>query len=237
MAINVNEVYQTVLLILNKEQRGYLTPAEFNKIGTQVQLEIFEKYFDDLNQQLRVPENDSEYADRIKTIEDNIQIFNINNTLAYQGGVFVNNSGIDIHRLGSLQYEPGGTTPVEVQQMTQHEYLESQRSTITQPTDQFPVFVRRGDIFYVYPLTITGDVGAYYIAKPEPVEWGYQINTAGNGEYLHVPATSTDFTLSPVEQTEVILRILTYAGLVIRDPQIVQTAAQMVAADEANEKG
>ena len=55
MAINVNTVYQTVLLILNKEQRGYMTPLEFNKIGAQVQGEIFETYFDSLNQQLRTP--------------------------------------------------------------------------------------------------------------------------------------------------------------------------------------
>ena len=41
MAINVDLVYKTVLLIINKEQRGYLTPDEFNKIGRQVQLEIF----------------------------------------------------------------------------------------------------------------------------------------------------------------------------------------------------
>ena len=45
MAVNVNTVYQTVLSIINKEQRGYLTPAEFNEVGTQVQLDIFEKYF------------------------------------------------------------------------------------------------------------------------------------------------------------------------------------------------
>jgi hypothetical protein len=65
MAINVNTVYQTVLMILNKEQRGYMTPTEFNKVSTQVQLEIFEKYFDDLNQQLRVPQADTDYADRL----------------------------------------------------------------------------------------------------------------------------------------------------------------------------
>ena len=41
MALNVNTVYTTVLSILNKEQRGYLTPYEFNQIATQVQLEIF----------------------------------------------------------------------------------------------------------------------------------------------------------------------------------------------------
>ena len=48
MAINVNTVYQTVLLILNKEQRGYITPDEFNKVATQVQLQILEDYFEDL---------------------------------------------------------------------------------------------------------------------------------------------------------------------------------------------
>ena len=44
MAINVNTVYTTVLTILNKEQRGYLTPFEFNSLGRQVQMEIFESY-------------------------------------------------------------------------------------------------------------------------------------------------------------------------------------------------
>ena len=40
--VNVNAVYQTVLLILNQQQRGYITPDEFNKVGTQAQLNIFE---------------------------------------------------------------------------------------------------------------------------------------------------------------------------------------------------
>jgi hypothetical protein len=62
MAINVNTVYTTVLSILNKEQRGYITPDEFNKLATQVQLDIFENYFEDLNQQLRVPQTDNTYA-------------------------------------------------------------------------------------------------------------------------------------------------------------------------------
>ena len=75
MAINVDTVYRTVLLIMNKEQRGYLTPEEFNKIGQQVQLEIFNSYFEELNQQLRATPNDSEYANRIKTIEHKLELF------------------------------------------------------------------------------------------------------------------------------------------------------------------
>ena len=116
MAINVDTVYKTVLLILNKEQRGYVTPDEFNKIGTQVQLEIFEKYFEDLNQQLRVPQADSEYADRQKNIDNNISIFKTMGNCTYNaGGYFLppNNT----HRIGTVIYKD----EVELQRVQRNE--------------------------------------------------------------------------------------------------------------------
>jgi hypothetical protein len=88
MAINVDTVYKTVLLILNKEQRGYMTPDEFNKTAAQVQLEIFESYFDDLNQQLRVPDNDSEYADRQKNLQEKLAVFHAQGVCEYIGPYF-----------------------------------------------------------------------------------------------------------------------------------------------------
>ena len=42
MAVSVDTVYQRVLAILNKEQRGYITPQEFNLFANQAQMEIFE---------------------------------------------------------------------------------------------------------------------------------------------------------------------------------------------------
>ena len=47
MSVNVNTVYQRVLAITNKEQRGYITPQEFNYMANQAQLDIFEQYFYD----------------------------------------------------------------------------------------------------------------------------------------------------------------------------------------------
>jgi hypothetical protein len=88
MAINVDLVYKTVLLILNQQQRGYITPDEFNKVGNQVQLNIFEKYMSDLNQQLRIPENDSEYANRVKNINEKIDIFKRIGAAAYDAPYF-----------------------------------------------------------------------------------------------------------------------------------------------------
>ena len=73
--VSVNTVYQTVLALANKEQRGYITPQEFNLHANHAQLDIFEQYFYDLNQFKRVPGNQSSYADMTDLIEDKIQVF------------------------------------------------------------------------------------------------------------------------------------------------------------------
>ena len=48
MSVNINTVYQAVLAVTNKEQRGYITPQEFNYLANQAQLDIFEQYFYDV---------------------------------------------------------------------------------------------------------------------------------------------------------------------------------------------
>ena len=86
MAINVNTVYKTVLLVLNQQQRGYMTPDEFNKTATQVQLNIFENYIEELNQQYRVPQNDTEYSNRVENLEKRIREITYDLNL----GLFIN---------------------------------------------------------------------------------------------------------------------------------------------------
>ena len=121
MAISVNEVYTTVLTILNKEQRGYITPYEFNKLATQVQLEVFESYFETLNQQLRIGGNSSEYANRVKLLQENIATFEVEDVLN------VNNLGVatlpqEVHRLGAIRYINYNYLPVEIEEVTRQEF-------------------------------------------------------------------------------------------------------------------
>ena len=75
MAVNINTVYQRVLAIANKEQRGYITPQEFNLFANQAQMDIFEQYFYDLNQFGRISGNDTTYADMIDLINEKVDIF------------------------------------------------------------------------------------------------------------------------------------------------------------------
>ena len=48
--VRIDDVYQKVLAIANKEQRGYITPQEVNLFADHAQMSIFEQYFYDKNQ-------------------------------------------------------------------------------------------------------------------------------------------------------------------------------------------
>ena len=133
--VNVDTVYKTVLYILNKEQRGYITPDEFNRLGTQVQREIFEQYFEELNQQLRVPQNDSEYANRVKNVDEKIDIFKTTGNAVYNDPYFYLPS--DLHRLGTVIYKEK-----EVQRIQRNDYLLVNKSPLTTPTTVNPDYIQ-----------------------------------------------------------------------------------------------
>ena len=65
--IRVDDVYQKVLALANKEQRGYITPQDFNLFANQAQLEIFEQYFYDIEQFERSPSSDMDDLIKQKT--------------------------------------------------------------------------------------------------------------------------------------------------------------------------
>ena len=229
MAINVDAVYKIVLLILNQQQRGYMTPDEFNKVGTQVQLNIFEKYEDDLNQQYRMPQNDTEYANRVKNIEQKLQFFQRTGATAYVGPHFTL-TPTDIYRLGSVYYNGEELT----QYSQRNEITQLLLSPLTKPTTDFPVYLYEQDLLYLYPTTIQAGVTISYLKKPADINWGYSVGALG--QFLYNAGTSVNFELSVTEQTNVITRILAYAGVIINDPTIIQVAAQEIAQEEQNSK-
>jgi len=228
--VNVNTVYKTVLLILNQQQRGYMTPDEFNKVATQVQLDIFESYFESLNQQYRVPQNDTEYADRVKNIQQKLQFFQRTGTTTFVGPEFTL-VPTDIYRLGSVFYK--GTELTQYSQ--RNELTQILLSPLTQPTEHFPIYLYEDDKLYIYPTNINDNITVSYLKTPSDVVWQYGVGSLGQFEYQAPPA-STAFELAPSEQTNIIMRILAYAGVIINDPTIIQVAGQAVAAEEQNAK-
>jgi hypothetical protein len=238
MAVDVNTVYRTVLLILNKEQRGLLTPDEFNRTAAQVQLEIFNEYFEDLNQQLRVPGNDSEYSDRVKNLEEKIAIFQESAPCNYTSGVFNINISTsspqpELYKLGTVIYKD----EKEVQYVQPNELLELNLSPITKPSVYWPVYTYKDFNIKVYPTSITGNgvISCTYVRKPYNPKWSFT-TTAPSYQYTYDAGTSVQFDLHPTEQTNLIIKILLYSGVIIKDQQIVQAAAQQIQAENINSK-
>jgi hypothetical protein len=250
MAINVNTVYQTVLLILNKEQRGYMTPDEFNSVGTQVQLEVFEKYFEDLNQQIRVPQTDFNYSDRVENIDEKIAIFKTFGNAVYDstsspGQTYFTLPTTDAYGATATFYRLGTVTynnEVELQRLQRNDFYTSEKSKLTKATTTFPTYLYENEKLFVRPTSITNNIQVDYVRKPLNPIWGFTVGTLGQYQYnttafsAGIPTGSRNFELHESEQSEIILRILQYAGIIIRDPQIIQAAAQQVQMDEMNKK-
>ena len=78
MAVSVDTVYQRVLAIANKEQRGYITPQEFNLLANQAQLELFEQYFYDIDDIEPGRGSSTEFSDMLHILEEKIAPFRVN---------------------------------------------------------------------------------------------------------------------------------------------------------------
>ena len=189
MAINVNEVYKTALLILNKEQRGYVTPNEFNKIATQVQLQMFENYAEELNQQLRVPQADSDYSDRIMNTDEKLSIFKSFGNASYDNTTTPTTPfwtmPTDLYRLGTVVYTGLNNSEVELQRLQRNDFYNIQKSLLTASTKYFPTYLYENERLYVKPNGINSGVSVNYLRKPTDPRWGYSVGTLG--QYIYDP--------------------------------------------------
>jgi predicted Zn-dependent protease len=230
MAVSVDTVYQRVLAILNKEQRGYLTPQEFNLFANQAQRDIFEQYFYDINQFGRMHGNDTEYSDMLNILNEKISLFEKTVVLTYSNNYWILPS--DLYRLGTIIYSGN-----EVERVNKNEYLYITSSPIAAPTAEFPIYTKDINGIKAYgPNEIDNSVKSLncnYIKKPTKVEWKYQMVY---GEALYDATYSVNFELHPSEEVELVMKILSLAGVLVRDLSVYQLAAQEDAMDVQQQK-
>ena len=155
--VNIDTVYQKVLMFTNKEQRGYITPQEFNLFADQAQKEIFEQYFYDLNQFSRINGNSEEYADIKHILQEKISIFERTGSINGTGTI----TAANMHRLGTV-IDTGNR---EIEEVQQNEILHMSLSPLTAPRNNRRVYVRTGlNTVTIYPPTTSAT--CTYTIKP-----------------------------------------------------------------------
>ena len=246
MAISVDTVYQTVLALANKEQRGYITPQEFNLFAKQAQMEIFEQYFYDVNQFGRLPQGAEEAFDPRQMVIDKLSIFSKQQSLVDQNPQNKSSHDsplpVDWYRTKSVVANMPGNNRV-IQKVSVEEYRNSsQGGYLTKPNalraiyyndfsnNRIVVVPNLADFSSYYGSSSTySNVIMEYYRKPLDPKWTYVVV---NDKAIWNPsqgAGGQDFQLHASEERDLILKILQLAGITIKDFALVQAAGQEVA--------
>jgi len=251
--VNVDTVYQRVLALANKEQRGYVTPQEFNLFANMAQLEIFEQYFYDLNQWSRKVGNDTTYGSMIEKLEDKIEIFlEVAGPGAITGTWGV--AGFDptvilipsyVHTITRVECAPDGVSQPfrEAVRLNNKDFNEiaatSSKLPLLKSTVNSPVYNTRKEQLRINDGNSTGtgmidpaltNVAAFYIRKPLDVIWGHVVIKQGGGKALYNAGTTQHFELHMSEETELVYKILKLAGSAMKREDLQRGAA----AEEGN---
>jgi hypothetical protein len=215
----INEVYSIVNFVSNKEQRGQITPAQFNVLARAAQLEYISK-------RVGNPHILNERGVATFGYESQWRLHEDLRPLIY-GPVT-----IPIDNNGNFNYPYGYIWPDAVhkndfrniRRITADQYPYIKHSTIVPPTEDYPIMIMRGQYGYIDPYSIGSFQMSYLKMPPDPV-WAYTEPVAGGGP-LWNPTLSVDFSLPGLSYTEIAMLILQHVGINLSTADITTYASQ-----------
>ena len=164
--ININNVYQTVLILANKDNRGYITPDEFNRMADQAQNEIFEAYFARDASYQAAGGIQSDFSNPVSNVAERINLFYKSVTPTISNGIFPYPD--DLRQLGVVSVDE------RVADKATHEHVKYiNLSPLTYPVKTQPVYTVNATGITVYPTTVTTGVKMEYLKNPTRPKWGY----------------------------------------------------------------
>ena len=230
----INTVRNAVLTILSKDNRGYVTPEEFNLMAKQAQVDIFEQYFYDFSTGV-VKRNarifNTGHANIPEKIEAVIDTFIVNDVLTYNlptatfflpGTDPANPSQLTLYKTTRLLYND----LIEVEKVNYTKLNSLLNSDFMTPTVARPIYSLKNNGIKVYPDIITTNMSIDYIRNPKDPKWTYTVLSSGEPLFNQSAVDYQDFELPESDFTKIVTKILQYAGLSIRENDVVQLVNQ-----------
>ena len=229
MAISINRVYQKVLAIANKEQRGYITPQEFNLFSDHAQMEIFEQYFYD-KEQFKRRNDEVDELTRVKIEKfkkETLLTDNLINQILPE----------DCYLVETVHTVKSNGERISVERLDRDSQYDIHASIdslpLLKPNENRPVYWTRRDRITITPNFSIATVN--YIKTPITPSWTYRIS-AGSALYDPGQSGHQDFELHVSEENNLVLKILQLAGVNLKDSALVQAAAQSEASEIQQQK-
>ena len=226
----INSVRNTVLAVCNKNNYGYISPSDFNLFAKQAQMDMFEDYFYQYNYQINkvnARTTGSSYANLAENLLEVIDSFSMFAALV--------NSGTNQYTLPANFYYINRllyNSTLDVEKVSESKLHNLLNSLLTAPTTEFPAYVVRGNTAFIFPDTITGAlIDCQYVRYPVEPKWTYVTLLNGEPQFDQTSADYQDFELPAFDEPMLVVKILQYAGISIREMEVVNAMTTM----EANE--
>ena len=234
--ILIDRVYQVVMALANKEQRGYITPQEFNLFANKAQTDIYDGYVHDFKTLDAKPKTNLDYADERELLETKLQPFRAETTatVGAVGSIQVDITSIVAHpHLMLVESITDVSTGQLVTKISYDELVTINNNPLTKPTKNRRVYHENGvkltegqycQRFDIYPhVTEDTQFHVRYLLKPSyrHVNWAYVVV---KDKALYNSTGSINFWLHPLEESNLVSRILQLAGVSIQRGDLIQAA-------------
>lgn len=207
----IDQIYQLVLFILNKEQRGDVPPSRFNVLARAAQLEFM-----------------SRRVGNIQIMQNGVPRFGYESTWRIHEDLRPMIYGpitIPLNGQGDFVYPYGYVWPDAIRKtnerpitrITEDQYGPIKWSQIKPPTSDYPVAIFRSAYGFIDPYNIGSFKMSYLKLPPDPV-WGY----TGTTLPIFDPSTSVDLLVPALCINEIVMLILPHCGVNLSADQVTQ---------------
>jgi len=226
MALNINDIYNFVYVLANKQQSGEITDTDFNTACAFVSLDIFRK-------ETGVPEDymPNQPVPRMAwqittTISDDLRFLVKKEIISKANGYFAYPADYGVFSKMRYKYvlnSPNGGTPTSeyrwIEMVTDGEFDLRTSSSIKPPTVFYPICRYDGIGFEVAPSNITQVELTYLKIPTTPVRGFTQLP---NDETVYDPLTSVQFEYPETMYPNIAARVALQLGIAIREEQFVE---------------
>lgn len=243
---SVNRVYSTLKGIVNKDQKGFVTPAIFNEFASVAQMNIYNRLFDQVNNALRFRRATLDAGrdlSKDKQVKEDLSVFAKKATLTKSGDVFSKPS--DLGRIISMRtaatFSGGSYSGNQVSILYDQDDIDRVLSSdLSKPTSTNPVALVSSDIeifptdvstmvmrYYKLPQGLNPTSGAKSVDQPK---FGY--STAVAGVELYSASSSVDFELPEHYFVDLVVEVAQLIGINLRDADVVNYASKEIAEEQ-----
>lgn len=209
--MDINECFLFLNYLSNKNQSGNVSPDNFNLGAQRAQIEYY-------NKEYRIFQSTRE-------VTDAIAIWLIPTIINPDANGQVNYPADYKHVSGirHLYWVNGKAIPVAVREVSNNDLGKVLMSAIAPPTLKYPVMSYYNTYMQFFPVNVSG-IQFDYLREPIVPKWAFTII---NNRPVYDPINSVNFEALDGSQTEIIMMMLSYLGIYLSQPQVVQYAEMM----------